>query len=77
MKERQDKPKQEVTSINPLALKSLLEGAKARIDNTENEISDVIYKVSYNEKEKDKETKMMREKIKYIEDTIRRSIIRK
>lgn len=54
-----------------------MEGVKGRIDNIENEISDMIYKVFYNEKEKDKEIKMMREKIKYIEDIIRRSIIRK
>lgn len=77
MKERQDKLKQEVISINFLVLKFLLEGVKGRIDNIENEISDMIYKVFYNEKEKDKEIKMMREKIKYIEDIIRRSIIRK
>ena len=39
MKEQQDGPKKKPTE-NSLALKSILEGAKGRVDNTEREISE-------------------------------------
>ena len=72
MKEQQDGPKKKPTE-NSLALKSILEGAKGRVDNTEREISDMtcrIKQVSQNRKGKDKEIKMMIEKTKLINQSI-------